>query len=49
MPITDCGVVCGDCLVWVRCICVFVVEAANEPPEFGGISVVCVSVEKLFP
>ena len=33
--------------VW--CICVCVIEAANVPPEFGGISVVCDSVEKLFP
>jgi len=30
-------------------VCVFVVEAAYEPPEFGGISVVCDCVEKLFP
>ena len=33
----------------VRCICVSVVEAANEPPKFGGVSVVCDCVEKLFP
>ena len=33
----------------LRCICECVVEAVNAPPEFGGISVVCDSVEKLFP
>ena len=33
----------------VRCVCVFVVEAAYVPPEFGGISVVCDCAEKLFP
>ena len=33
----------------VRCICVCVVEAANEPPKLGGSSVLCNSVEKLFP
>ena len=35
--------------MYVRRICVSVVEAANEPPKFEGISVVCDSVEKLFP
>ena len=42
-------VVCGDDLVCVKCICEFVVGAANEPPEFGVVGVVCDSVEKLFP
>ena len=45
----DSVVVCGDSLVCVRYICECVVEAANEPPEFGGVSVVCDSIEKLFP
>jgi len=42
-------VVCGDCLACVRCVYVFVVEAAYEPQVFGGIGVVCNGVEKLFP
>ena len=42
-------IVCGNGPMCVRCICVFVVEATNEPPEFGGISVVCDGVDKLFP
>ena len=33
----------------VRCICVCVIEALYEPPEFGGIGVECDGVEKLFP
>ena len=34
-------------LVCVRFICECVVEALYVPPEFGGVSVVCDSVEKL--
>ena len=32
-------VLCGDSLMSVRGIGVFVVEASDEPPEFGGICV----------
>ena len=35
------GVVsCGNGLVSVRGVCVFIVEASYVPPEFGGICVV---------
>ena len=33
----------------VRCVCECVVEALYVPLEFGGVSVVCDSAEKLFP
>lgn len=31
----------SDGLMCVWCICVFIVEASYEPPEFGGVRVVC--------
>lgn len=40
---------CKDGLVSVRCIYVFVVEAADELPEFRRIGVECGVVEYLFP
>ena len=42
-------VACGDSLVCVGGVCVFVVEASYEPPKFGGICVECDSFKKLFP
>ena len=45
----DVVVVCDAGLMSVRCVGVFVVEASNEPPEFGGICVVSDGVENMFP
>ena len=42
-------VACGNGLVCVGGICVFVVEAAYEPPKFGGICVESDVYEYLFP
>jgi len=44
-----CVRVLEDGLVCLWCICVLIVEASNELPEFGRVGVECDSVEYLFP